>query len=62
MDVVIIRENEEDLYTGIEYRQTPDVYQSLKIITRTGCEKIVRFAFEYAVRNIWNIGHPLCEG
>jgi isocitrate dehydrogenase len=48
MDVVIIRENEEDLYTGIEYRQTPEVYQALKIITRPGCEKIIRYAFEYA--------------
>lgn len=48
MDVVIIRENEEDLYTGIEYRQTPDVYQALKIISRPGCEKIIRYAFEYA--------------
>lgn len=50
MDVVIIRENEEDLYTGIEYRQTPEVCQALKIISRTGCEKIIRYAFEYASR------------
>lgn len=48
MDVVIIRENEEDLYTGIEYRQTPETYHALKIITRPGCEKIIRYAFEYA--------------
>ncbi len=48
MDVVIVRENEEDLYAGIEYRQTPDVYKSLKIISRPGSEKIVRYAFEYA--------------
>src|SRR3990167_4130954 len=48
MDVVIVRENEEDLYTGIEYRQTPDVLCSHKIITRQGCEKIIRYAFEYA--------------
>lgn len=48
MDVVIIRENEEDLYTGIEYQNTPEVYQALKIITRPGCEKIIRYAFEYA--------------
>ncbi|MCP5508691.1 MAG: NADP-dependent isocitrate dehydrogenase, partial [Chlamydiales bacterium] len=48
MDVVVIRENEEDLYTGIEYRQSQDTYQALKIITRPGCEKIVRYAFEYA--------------
>lgn len=48
MDVVIVRENEEDLYAGIEYRQTPDVTCSLKIISRAGCEKIIRYAFEYA--------------
>lgn len=48
MNVVIIRENEEDLYTGIEYRQTQNSYQALKIITRPGCERIVRYAFEYA--------------
>ncbi len=48
MDVVIVRENEEDLYTGIEYRQTPNTYHALKIITRPGCEKIIRYAFEYA--------------
>lgn len=51
MDVVIIRENEEDLYAGIEYRQTDDVYQSLKIISRPGTERVVRYAFEYAVQN-----------
>lgn len=48
MDVVIIRENEEDLYTGIEYRQSNDTYHALKIITRPGCERIIRYAFEYA--------------
>lgn len=51
MDLVIIRENEEDLYAGIEHRQTDEVYQCLKLITRPGCEKIIRYAFEYAVRN-----------
>lgn len=51
MNVVIIRENEEDLYAGIEHQQTPDVVQCLKLITRPGCEKIVRYAFEYALRN-----------
>lgn len=49
MNVVIVRENEEDLYTGIEYRQTPDVYQALKTITRPGSERIIRYAFEYAL-------------
>lgn len=48
MDVVIIRENEEDLYAGIEHQQTDDVVQCLKLISRPGCEKIVRYAFEYA--------------
>jgi isocitrate dehydrogenase len=48
MDVVIIRENEEDLYAGIEHRQTDEVYQCLKLISRPGCEKIIRYAFEYA--------------
>jgi isocitrate dehydrogenase len=48
MDLVIVRENEEDLYTGIEYRQTPQVYKSLKLISRPGSEKIVRYAFDYA--------------
>ena len=48
MNLVIIRENEEDLYAGIEHRQTDEVVQCLKIISRPGCEKIVRYAFEYA--------------
>lgn len=48
MDLVIIRENEEDLYTGIEYQQTPEVCTSLKLISRPGTEKIVRYAFEFA--------------
>jgi isocitrate dehydrogenase len=51
MNVVIVRENEEDLYAGIEYQQTPDVTQCIKLISRSGSERIVRYAFEYAVRN-----------
>ncbi|QPC84379.1 NADP-dependent isocitrate dehydrogenase [Phototrophicus methaneseepsis] len=51
MDVVIIRENEEDLYAGIEHRQTREVYQTLKLISRPGSEKIVRYAFEFARKN-----------
>ncbi|MEJ7666841.1 MAG: NADP-dependent isocitrate dehydrogenase [Hymenobacter sp.] len=47
LDVVIIRENEEDLYAGIEHQQTPDVVQCLKLVSRPGCEKIVRYAFAY---------------
>ncbi|WP_420457636.1 NADP-dependent isocitrate dehydrogenase [Rubrivirga sp.] len=48
MDLVIIRENEEDTYAGIEHRQTTEVTQTLKLITRPGSEAIVRYAFEYA--------------
>ncbi len=48
MDLVIVRENEEDLYAGIEHQQTDEVTQCLKLITSPGTEKIVRFAFEYA--------------
>jgi isocitrate dehydrogenase len=51
MDVVVVRENEEDLYAGIEHRQTEQVVQCLKLISRPGSEKIVRYAFEYARRN-----------
>src|ERR1051325_5497710 len=51
MDVVIVRENEEDLYAGIEYRQSADVMECLKLISRPGSEKIIRYAFEYARRN-----------
>lgn len=48
MDVVIARENEEDLYIGLEYRQTPDAACAIKLISRAGSEKIIRYAFEYA--------------
>ena len=51
MNVVIVRENEEDTYGGIEHRQTDEVVQCLKLITRPGCERIVRYAFDYAVAN-----------
>ncbi|MDF1694889.1 MAG: NADP-dependent isocitrate dehydrogenase [Saprospiraceae bacterium] len=51
MDVVIVRENEEDLYAGIEHQQTQEVVQCLKLISRPGCEKIIRYAFEYARHN-----------
>lgn len=49
LDIVIVRENVEDLYAGIEYMQTPGVAESLKLISRKGCEKIVQLAFEYAI-------------
>ncbi len=48
VDLVIVRENEEDLYSGIEYRQTDEVYECLKIVSRPGCERIIQYAFEYA--------------
>jgi isocitrate dehydrogenase len=48
IDLVIVRENVEDLYAGIEHQQTPGVAQCLKLISRKGCEKIVRLAFEAA--------------
>lgn len=48
MDLVIVRENVEDLYAGIEYMQTPGVAECLKLISRKGCEKIVRLGFEVA--------------
>ncbi|MFB6257659.1 MAG: NADP-dependent isocitrate dehydrogenase, partial [Flavobacteriales bacterium] len=48
MDVTIVRENEEDLYTGIEHQQTNEVLQSLKLLSKTGSERIIRYAFEYA--------------
>ena len=51
MDVVIVRENEEDLYAGIEYQLSPEVMSCIKLISRPGSEKIVRYAFEYARRH-----------
>ena len=48
MDVVIVRENEEDLYAGIEYQLSPEVTSCIKLISRPGSEKIIRYAFEYA--------------
>ncbi len=49
MDMVIVRENEEDLYAGIEHQQTDNVVQCLKLISSTGSERIIRYAFEYAL-------------
>jgi isocitrate dehydrogenase len=51
MDLVIVRENEEDLYAGIEYQMTPEVTSCIKLISRPGSEKIVRYAFDYARRH-----------
>lgn len=49
LDLVVVRENVEDLYAGIEHLQTPGVAQCLKIMSKKGCEKVVRLAFEVAV-------------
>src|SRR6266567_3053978 len=51
VDLVIVRENTEDLYAGIEHMVGPDAAESIKIITRAASERIARFAFEYAVAN-----------
>ncbi len=51
IDLVLVRENEEDLYAGIEHQQTDEVVQCLKLISRPGTERIVRYAFEFARRN-----------
>lgn len=48
IDLVVVRENVEDLYAGIEHMQTPDVAQCLKLISAKGSEKIIRTAFEFA--------------
>jgi isocitrate dehydrogenase len=58
MDLVIVRENEEDLYAGIEHQQTDEVIQCLKLLSVEGCEKIIRYAFEYAKAN--NRMHVSC--
>src|SRR5262249_16258400 len=50
MDLVVVRENEEDLYAGIEYQTSPEEITAFKLITRPGSEKIVRYAFEYALQ------------
>jgi isocitrate dehydrogenase (NAD+) len=51
VDLIIVRENTEDLYAGIEHRVGPDAAESIKIITRAASQRIARYAFEYAVRN-----------
>lgn len=51
IDLVVVRENTEDLYAGVEHMVGPDAAESIKIFTRKGCERIVRFAFDYARKN-----------
>ena len=48
IDLVVVRENTEDLYAGVEHMVGKDAAESLKILTRPGCERIIRFAFDYA--------------
>jgi len=50
VDLVVVRENTEDLYAGIEYEVTPGVVESIKVITERASRRIARFAFEYARR------------
>src|SRR5579875_12262 len=51
MDLVVVRESEEDLYAGVEYQLSPEMTSAIKLISRPGTEKIVRYAFEYARRH-----------
>ena len=51
VDLIIVRENTEDLYAGIEHRVGPDAAESIKIITRAASQRIARYAFDYALRN-----------
>lgn len=50
IDLVVVRENTEDLYAGIEHMVGEDAAESIKLITRKGCERIIRYAFDFAVR------------
>ena len=51
VDLVIVRENTEDLYAGIEHMVGCDAAESIKLFTREGCQRIIRYAFDYAVAN-----------
>lgn len=51
VDIVVVRENTEDLYAGIERQVDDDTAESIKVITRKASERIVKFAFDYAVKN-----------
>ena len=61
VDLVIVRENTEDLYKGIEYMLTDDIANGVKLITRPACEKICRFAFDYARKNGRKKGHRCAQ-
>ena len=60
VDLVIVRENTEDLYAGMEHMVGPDAAESIKIITRQGSERIARFAFDYARREKRNARSRPC--
>ena len=51
IDLVVVRENTEDLYAGVEHMVGEDAAESIKIITRKGSQRIVKFAFEYAKKH-----------
>src|SRR6185295_17671954 len=51
VDLVVVRENTEDLYAGVEHMVGKDAAESIKIITRAGSERIAHFAFEYAAKH-----------
>ena len=51
VDIVVVRENTEDLYAGIERQVDEDTAESIKIITRKASERIAKFAFDYAIKN-----------
>ena len=51
VDLVVVRENTEDLYAGVEHMVGADAAESIKIFTRQGCRRILRFAFDYALKN-----------
>ncbi|MFQ3587243.1 MAG: isocitrate/isopropylmalate dehydrogenase family protein [Fimbriimonadaceae bacterium] len=50
IDMIIVRENTEGLYAGIEYQPHPDVAQAVKVITRPGCRRLLQYAFDMAKR------------
>ena len=62
VDLIIVRENTEDLYAGIEHRVGPDAAESIKIITRAASQRIARYAFEYAVAQRPAQGHRRAQG
>lgn len=51
VDIVVVRENTEDLYAGIERQVDTDTAESIKVITRKASERICKFAFDYAIKN-----------